>query len=441
MGKIKRRLARTWAMAAIVAIAASTFAAPTSGAGESPSEVLNWNRIAVTTLLAFPLPAGGAPPASAINMAMTQAAVYDAVNAIERNHEAYLLDEPFDPGASKDAAVATAAYQMLTWIIATVPGGISFPNEAALQTAIDAAYAASLGAIPPSASKEDGIAAGEAAALAMIAARTGDGRFGPSQWVPNDDPGHWWPLYNPDGTPMLDPTPWVGGVDPFVVDSAAQFRSDGPLSLTSEQYAEEFNEVKDLGRLDSTIRTADQTHIALFWQSSPILGWNEVARTLTADQGMDVSESARLFAVLNLSGADSHITCWSDKYYWDFWRPWNAITRAGEDGNPATAPDASWRALITAPYPDHPSGHLCYDGAALEILKSYFGNNVDFEVTSVRFPGEKRPFDRFSDALKEIVDARIWAGLHFRTADMQARILGRQVAHYIEQHFLQSVDD
>jgi hypothetical protein len=140
---------------------------------------------------------------------------------------------------------------------------------------------------------------------------------------------------------------------------------------------------------------------------------------------------------MNLSAADAVINCWNDKYYWDFWRPWAAIQRADEDGNPDTEPDPSWTSLLTAPYPDHPSGHLALDGPVLEVLQMFFGDRTAFDVTSTRFPGEVRHFERFSLALREIIDARIWAGLHFRTADVQAQILGRKVAHYMAKHYFQ----
>jgi hypothetical protein len=426
-----------------VALLASAVLTVTVRAVPAVNEVTNWNRIAVQTLNAFPAPAGGAPPAAQVHVAMTQGAVYDAVNAIDPRHQPYLLESTFDSGASKAAAVATAAYLVLTDIIATVPPAIPFANEATLQSALDTAYGDSLSAIPASQSKTDGVAAGTAAAAAMIAARQGDGRFGPSQWVPNADPGHWQPLLRPDGTPILDPTPWVGGVDPFLMRSSSQFRTDGPLSLDSEAYAEEFNEVKLLGRADSTVRTAGQTHVALFWQSTPVGTWNQVARNLAEDPayGVDLDASAVLFAKLNLAAADAAINCWNDKYYWDFWRPWNAITRADEDGNDATEQDTSWTALITAPYPDHPSGHLCLDGAYLKVMQRFFGTDkVSFGVTSAAFPGEIRPFDRFSHALREITEARIWAGLHYRTPDIQARVLGRKVAHYMEKHYFEPLD-
>jgi hypothetical protein len=435
---------RVWP-AAIAALTALALAAP---AVAQATEVTNWNRIATNTLVAIPGPAGGAPPALQINMAMTQGAVYDAVNAIERRHRPYLLRTRFHPKASKDAAAATAAYRVLSDIVTTVPATIAFPTRATLLMALTTAYAASLAPIPDNRSRSRGIAAGNAAADAMIAARQGDGRFGASQWVPNSDPGHWQPLLNPDGTQMLDPTPWVGGVRPFLLKSSSQFRTDGPNELSSAAYAKDFNEVKALGSVNSTARTPEQTHIALFWQSpgGPALLWNGVARDLVDDPkyAVDLADSALLFAMLNLSAADAGINCWNDKYYWDFWRPWQAIHEADKDGNPATEPDASWKALITAPYPEHPSGHLCLDGAHLTVLQMFFDtDNIRFGVTSRSFnfpPGETRYFNRFSEPLDEITEARIWAGLHFRTADVQGRKLGRKVASYMARHYFQPLD-
>jgi hypothetical protein len=442
----RRRVVRLAAVTAVVAIAAVV--APAAPAAAQANEVTNWNEIATSTLVQFPGPAGGAPPALQINMAMTQGAVYDAVNAIEPRRQPYLLETRFDPMASKEAAAATASYRVLSSIVSTVPASIPFPNRASLLQTLDTEYAASLAAIPDTPFKTAGIAAGDAAANAMIAARQGDGRFGPSPWVPNDDPGHWQPLLNPDGTPMLDPTPWVGGVRPFLLKSSSQFRTDGPQALRSRAWAKDFNEVKRLGGDGITTpsaRTAEQTHIALFWQSAggPGLTFNAVARNLVHDPtySVDIVDSALLFGMLNLGGADAAINCWNDKYYWDFWRPWQAIQRADEDGNRATKPDPSWTALLTAPYPEHPSGHLCLDGAVLRVLQMFFGTDkIGFDVTSSRFPGEMRHFDRFSEPLKEIIDARIWAGLHYRTADVQAQVLGRKVVHYMAKHYFQPLD-
>src|SRR3954452_632521 len=433
------------AVAVLVAVAVPGANAQLGAAG--PNEVAHWNEIATSTLVLIPGPAGGAPPALQINMGMTKGAVYDATNAITpKHHRPYLLKRRFSAMASEEAASATAAYRVLSNIVSTVPASISFPDRDSLLKSLAAQYDTSLNAIPDTSFKRQGIAAGNAAAGAMIAARADDGRFGPSQWVPNSAPGHWQPLL-PNGTSPLDPTPWVGGVQPFLLKSSSQFRTAGPNALTSPAYTADFNEVKALGGdgvVTASARTVDQTHNAIFWQSAggPALLWNGVARNL-ADapaQTLDNADSARLLAMMNLSGADAAINCWNDKYHFDFWRPWQAIRQADLDGNPATAPDTTWTPLLTAPYPEHPSGHLCLDGAHLRVLQLFFGTDtMHFGVTSSQFGGETRFFNHFSDPLKEITDARVWAGLHFRTADVQGQNLGINVADYMVDNYFQPV--
>ncbi|GAA1946890.1 vanadium-dependent haloperoxidase [Nocardioides panacihumi] len=344
-----------------------------------------------------------------------------------------------------DAAVAAASYGVLHDILSTVPNVPDATRTTMLAT-LDTQYAAALAAVPDGRAETKGVAAGQAAAAAMIAAREDDGRFGPSPWVPSTAPGHWAPQLNAAGQPILDPTPWVGGVDPFVARSSSQFRTQGPLSLTSAQYAAEVNEVKTLGAINSPARSATQTYIARWWQSTPSRSWNEVGRTLSERYGLSALDTARLLALQDFSGADASINCWNDKYYWDFWRPWNAIPRAAEDGNPGTEPDPAWLPLISAPYPEHPSGHMCLDGSHTRILRMFFGDAPvgGFSITSVSTflqPGDPavRTFTSFSQVLDEIVEARIWAGLHYRNADLQGRALGTSAATYVASHALQPV--
>jgi hypothetical protein len=208
-------------------------------------EVSHWNQVAATTLAAFPGPNGGAPPAFQVNMGMVQGAVYDAVNAIgPKQHRPYLLKRRTGAKASVDAAVATAAYDVLSELVSTAPERAPFTGRAGLLTTLASEHAASLDAITGDSFKKQGIAVGHAAAEAMLDAREGDGRFGPSQWVPNSAAGHWQPLLNAAGQQILDPTPWVGGVKPFLIQSSSQFRSAPPPALGSAQWAAEFNEVK-----------------------------------------------------------------------------------------------------------------------------------------------------------------------------------------------------
>jgi hypothetical protein len=439
---MRRNLSLRLATLAVAASATLAVVGASAAPTATESSVAHWNTIAVNTLIALPPTGGGAPPAAQVNVGMVQGAVYDAVNATTpKHHRPYLLKRRFGATADKDAAVATAAYTMLKEIVSTVPASVPFPTRSAVLASLASEYEASLSPIPESPFKRIGVEAGTAAAEAMIDARRGDGRFGPSQWVPNSAPGHWQPLVNPaTGLPILDPTPWVGGVKPFLMQSSSQFRTAGPNALSSTAWANDFNEVKALGSVSSAVRTSLQTHVALFWQSTPVLTWNSVARNLIAEQGVDLVDSARLLALQNLAGADAAINCWNDKYYWDFWRPWNSIKRAAEDGNPATTPDPNWAALITAPYPDHPSGHLCLDGAHTRVMQLFFGTDaLAFQVPSLAFPGETRSFARFSDAIAEITEARIWAGLHYRTADIQGQHLGQNVAEYGTENYFQPV--
>jgi hypothetical protein len=422
----------------------SASAAPPTGA--DASEVTHWNEVATSTLGALPGPDGGAPPAFSINMGMVQGAVYDAVNAIgPKQHRPYVLGRRAGANASLDAAVATAAYDVVSELVATAPERVAFPGRAGLLSTLSAAYTASLGAVPGGSFKRQGVDIGHAAAAAMLQAREGDGRFGPSAWVPSSAPGHWQPLLSPTGAPLLDPTPWAGNVRPFLIQSSSQFRSVPPPALDSQQWATEFNEVKALGRATGSTRTDQQTYIAKWWQSAPVFSWNEVARQLITRTDLDAADSARLLALQNMSGADAAINCWNDKYHFDFWRPWNAISRAGEDNNPATQSDPSWTALITAPYPEWVSGHNCLDAANTTVLRMFFGDDPvggPFQITSFFVnPGGPavRTFDTFTQPLTELIEARIWAGLHYRSADVAGQLLGRKVANYGAANYLQAV--
>jgi hypothetical protein len=434
------------ALASLIAVvgAGSSTATPPAASADS---VYAWNLTAVNTLNALPPPAGGAPSAAQVDMAMVEGAVYDAVNATTPKHfRPYLLKRRFSAAASADAAVATAAYEVLANIVSTAHSISDPARQAALQS-LGASYASSLADVDDGPFKTQGVAAGHAAADAMIAARQDDGRFGPSQWVPNSNPGHWSPLLDANNNPVLDPTPWVGGVKPFLLESGSQFRSIDPLSIESPAYAAEFNGVKAIGAAGSATRTSAQTYIARWWQSNPMISWNDVGTQLAKGAGFDALDAARLFAMQNLSGADAAINCWNDKYHFDYWRPWNAIRRAAEDNNPATVADPTWAPLFAAPYPEYPSGHNCLDAAHVSVLRMFFpdapagGYSITSRSALLQAADPRtRSFDSFSQALGELIEARIWAGLHFRTADIQGQVLGRHVAAYMASHYFESVN-
>jgi hypothetical protein len=390
--------------------------------------VVEWNNSAQIAIIGT---AGQGPTVAYLHLAMVQGAVYDAVNAIEGGYEPYLAAPPMaDPGDSAPAAVAQAAHDVLVAL---------FPAQAGV---LDDKLATSLAQIPD-AGKAGGIEVGAAAAAAMLAARTNDGRFTPFTVVQGTEPGEWRSTaVTPTGQPVVEPAPWVGNVEPFVIPSAEALRSKGPHPLTSDAYARDFDEVEAYGSLTSTVRTEDQTEAAVFWQANGAALFNALFRQLADTHDLDIAEAARMFAIADLAGADGSIACWNDKYYWNFWRPLSAIRLADSDGNPATVADPNWTPLFsgappltTPPFPEHPSGHTCISGAVVETLKDFFGTDkISFSAMS-GLSGTTREFDRFSEAIKEIIDARVWAGIHFRTADVQGNVIGRKVAHWLDKHY------
>jgi hypothetical protein len=404
--------------------------------------VTDWNLNASNAIV---VTAGQPPPVSALSFAMVQGAVYDAVNAIDRGHRPYLVQPASNPTDSMGAATAAAAFRVLVGF-ADLPG--LFPTQLATLQPVYDAYIAGLPDDPPG-SRAAGISIGETTARAMLEARMNDGRGGPAPALYPPGPGIWRP------TPpnfLNDPAPWVGNVRPFIVPSAEMLRTDGPNPLTSAEYAEDFNELKELGSLTSTTRTPDQTDAAIFWQDHAHALFNRIFRTLAGSQNLNIVDSARLFAMENLAAADASIGCWNDKYYWQFWRPITAIREADTDGNPDTEADPTWLPLFdpatpvchppllfTPPFPDHPSGHTCNSGAFVYTLQNFFGTDrIAFSAFSNK-SCTTRNFERFSDALQEIIDARVWAGIHFRTADMQGAVMGNKVARYLKKHYFQPV--
>jgi hypothetical protein len=433
---IKHRTLLVLSLAAMVgALAVPVAQAQGAGAAttESADVVIEWNNNAQTAIIGT---AGQGPTVAYLHLAMVQGAVYDAVNAIEGGYEPYLgKPDMADPGDSAPAAVATAAHDVLVAL---------FPGQ---QATLDGKLATSLAPIPDGDPKTGGIEVGAAAAAAMLAARANDGRFPPIgsfTVIQGDEPGEWrstsFKVDPQTGNlvPVVEPAPWVGEVRPFLIPSAAALRTDGPNALSSTAYAKDFREVKRLGSLTSTVRTPDQTDAALFWQANGAALFNAIFRQLADTQDLDIAEAARMFAMTNMAGADGAIGCWKDKYYWKFWRPITAIRQADDDGNPATLADQTWTPLFpTPPFPEHPSGHTCISGAVVKTLQDFFGTDeIAFDTLS-GFSNSSRSFERFSEAINEIIDARVWAGIHFRTADVQGAALGKKVAHYLQKHYFQ----
>jgi hypothetical protein len=385
---------------------------------EDANTIITWNVYAEVALNQA-AQQRGQPNRARLETAMVQGAVYDAVNAIARTHTPYLVAPPARRWYSKDAAAATAAYRTL---IALLPER---------QSVLEPLYTQSLAMIHDGSSKAGGIRVGERAAEAMLAAREDDGRDGPRQPVIGTMPGEWRP------TPpafAIDPSSWVGDIRPFLLASAERLRTRGPNRLTSRAYAEDFIEVKAFGSdSNTTQRTDEQTEIALYWNLAP---WGDIFRSLARSQRLNAADTARLLAMLSLAAADAQIACTNDKNYWNWWRPITAIREAETDGNPATTPDSNWTPLIDTPgFPEHPAGHLCGSGAIVGVLQNFFGTDrIAFSATSPG-SGTTRSYTRFSQALDEIIDSRVWGGVHFRTAEIQGAHLGLEVARWERAHY------
>ena len=428
-------------VALIALVAPSLQAAPAVAALQSSDAVRVWNLHAVNALINAPgaaIPgAGQTPPVSELHLAMVQGAVYDAVNAIDGGHQPYLAGlPPASPSASSEAAVATAAHHVLVGLgIGLVPA-----LSQVVRDRLDVLYADALAGIPDGPAKTDGIAAGAAAAAAMLAARATDGRYVPFSLTVGDAAGEWRP------TPpsfVNDPFAWVARVEPFLLQSASQFRTKGPHALTSGAYTKEYNEVKKLGGPDTpdSPRTEEQTAVARFYVVNPVELFNRTFRVIAEDRGLTLVEQARLFAMVNLAGADGLINCWNDKAFWSFWRPITAIHEGDNDGNPKTAGDSGWTPfLATPPYPDHPSGYNCLTSSMMHTAGAFFGEDkMVFSVVRIvpNVPNVTRVYHRFTDVIDDTIDARVYQGIHFRAADEQAAGIGKDVAHWLDKQFFQ----
>lgn len=424
---------------------ASTAALPRAEAANQPNNiVLEWNQHALDAFsnpATAPTPGAGMPPqVSILHIAMVQGAIYDAVMMIERTHQPYNAGLPAAPRtASKTAAVATAAHRVIVGVQVTPalsPAIIARVN-ARLADSIAAATSAD-----GTAAVQAGIAAGEAAAQAMLEVRANDGRFVPTPVEAGDQPGQWRPTPPTNGP---DPFAWVGNVEPFMLTAPSQFRSKGPLAVTSRQYARDYEEVKLLGGPTATSpRTPEQEAVALFFIVNPTELYNRAFRAHALKTGLTLGEQARFFAAVNFAGADALINCFNDKLHYRFWRPITAIRLGDDDGNRWTAGDPEWVPLVGTPaYSEHPSGYNCVTAAMMYTARDFFNEprmrrgNVDFELVRIApgAPDVTRVYQRFTDVIPDTIDARIYQGIHFRTAEDQGAQIGRDVSRWLGKHY------
>jgi len=408
-----------------VLAATAGFAISVPAPGFAESIVVDWNAIAVSTALAT----GQGPVPQTRSMAIVAVAVNDAVNAISRRYPTYDVMASPPAAASVDAAAAGAAYRALT---------ILYPSQSG---ALDAALAVSLlkygiGVADPAfgfgesvAEQVVGLRSNDGAALAQFA-YTAPGAGSPGVWVPTA----------PANLAAL--LPGWGQVLPWVLRAGWQFRPDEGPSLTSDQYTRDFNEVKEMGSLTSATRTSEQTNIARFWLTSAAVIWNGALRVVAVERGLDTSEAAHAFALANLTGADAAIACWDAKFAFNFWRPITAIRNADVDDNPSTSPDPAWVSLApTPPFPEFTSGHTVISAAMATMLGLMFGDDpgVTFTVSSPTNPGFTRTWSRFSAGIDEVIDARVWTGIHFRGSDVEGAKMGKHVARFVFEHALRRV--
>lgn len=403
-------------------------------AATTPNAVTDWAQIvqpAIHNPPTAPRPAGSAE----VLHTMAMLAMYDAMMAIEGGYQPYAAAIPSSPGADARAAVATAAY-------VTVHARVAAPEAAYL----DQQYVAYLAGIADGAAKTEGVRIGVEAATAMLTLRANDG-FGnlvlyQCSSVP-PGPGE----FEPDtGCPTQPGAPQpadvkLGQVRPFTFSNPGQFRPDGPDPLTSKEYTEDFIETRDYGRIDSTVRSPEQTDIAYFWAEHPYVHWNRNLIGLAVSHGLNVMQTARLFAMVHTTASDAIIAGFGAKYHYRAWRPRTAIPGADADGNPDTEADPAWTPLLRVNHPEYPSGHGFWSMAVIEAVSTFFGTSrVPWTITTSKaavppLVQTERTYYQLSALRREIGDARVWAGLHWRHSVRHGEQIGRHVAAHVAKYF------
>jgi hypothetical protein len=414
----------------LVIIALSLFGGIAAGPAHSDA-VVDWNEIAQPAIAA-----GRPGPIGAMDSALVQVAVHDAVQAIDKRFEPYHVEVKGAHG-SRAAAAAAAAHGVLVGI---------YPAQAATLDATYFNYLATHGL-----TGDPGLLVGEKVAAGILPLRRTDPVPLPPPFTGGTGIGQWRPTPSFLGSPPAPPSGapmavhWIAGFDPFTLTSPTRFRADPPPALTSERYRKDYDEVKKLGSFGSTDRTPEQKDIAYFYSENFLAQWNRALRGIATKHLRRTGDSARLFALANMSVADALISSWESKKFYNVWRPITAINEGDNDGNPGTVGDPTWQSLINNPnYPDYTSGANNVTGAMTRTLSLFFNRDrMTFEVTSLAPLAiqKTRVYNRFSEAADDVVDARIYLGIHFRFADTAARKQGQRVAEWAFNHFLLPLDD
>ena len=412
-------------VAALIATSLSGVSSAAPSQDVDPQVIRDWNATMVATVV---VDAGKANAEAFMWFGFVQAAVYNAVEGITENYELYRWDKEGPEDASPEAAAAAAAHDVLLEY---------FPGSKAR---LDAQLTASLAGVADGSAEQQGVAYGEAAAARLIKLRENDGRNAPITFDDEPAKGVWRPT--PEARlPFFDP--WLGQVEPLMMTSATQFRPGPPPALTSARYTADFNEVKELGAKDSATRTAEQTETALFTTDVAIGGYQAALRDLTARHAMDISDTARLFAAVDMSITDAIIAVWDSKYYFGYWRPITAIRYAGGDGNRQTVRDPAWEPFVptgTPPYPEYVSGFNGVTGAFTGSLSEILGDDeIDVYITSAT-AGVTRHYETAAALNQDGIDGRVCLGIHFRTADKVAIRIGTQIADWGLDHYFEPDD-
>jgi len=406
---------------------ANTVQATVAANGGSDA-VLDWNNTALTAIDSLGLP----PPIASYCLAMSHAAIFDAVNSIIGGYRPYVAPVSAPPGARAAAAAAQAGHDVL---VAVMPP--------AVKSQLDSALRASLAKLPNDQHTEDGVAVGKLTASRLLALRSGDGLFLDPMYPftqPSVGPGVWVPDY----APFIGVFAGIGQMQPFTMTSPSQFRPGPPPALTSWTFTRDFLEVKAFGSSNSTVRNEDQTNAAIWWEDiDGVITWNVAASTMSRAHHFGISTNARLFALLNMAGHDANVSVFDTKYSYMFWRPIEAIHRANTAGNPRLTADPDWQSLLpTPPFPEYTSGHATNAGASTGVLLAFFGNGYNpFSLTDHKAnPPITRRFSCISQAMDELINARVWVGFHYRTSDILGERVGRQISRFALANFLRVVD-
>jgi hypothetical protein len=386
--------------------------------------ITDWDEKAIAAVAPLAsVPSPYTPYAAYRMMGIVHAAMFDAVNSIERRHQPYLVQLPADPAASKEAAAAAAAAAVLATIDAKTAGDMKV------------ALASYLASIPDGAAKSEGVTLGEAVAAKVLAARANDGADAPDDYRPQTTPG----VYVP--TPIMRGPMWPR-VKPFAMASPSQFRPGPPIALDSQEWATDFNELKEYGGRKSAKRTTEQTETARFWLVAGPVAYHPFLRQLVTAKQMGVVESARFMALAAIAINDALIAVLDAKYHYQFWRPVTAIRNGDRDDNPATDREATWQPLADTPmHPEYPCAHCILSGSLAGVVKAVLGTDdiPEIAVTSPTAPGVTHRWTNMTAFTEEVANARIWAGFHYRFSTRVGRDMGLKIGEYAAKSVMQPV--